>query len=126
MAKKQQRQHQSGNPARRSPARSGPASAPVSPFRRTLNRHSARPLIVMHGMPRWVVPVAMGLALVLGLFLSGPWAPLGVFLLVLVALFVLWLFALSWPVLPPGGRLARGAVVVALFGLAWLKASGTM
>jgi hypothetical protein len=43
-----------------------------------------------------------------------------------VALFVGWLFALSWPVLTPGGRVARGLVFVALVGLVALKAAGRL
>jgi len=77
-------------------------------------------------MPRWVVPVAMGLFLVGGLFLSGSLAWLGTALLVVVALFVAWLYALSWPVLTAGGRIARGLVLIGLIGAVYLKATGSL
>lgn len=120
----QQRQHQSGNPARRAdaagrPAR--PAAPPPSPARARLNRASAPLLIRMHALPRWVVPVVMGLLLAGGLFVSG-W--LGTLMLAIVTAFITWLFALSWPVLTPGGRMARGLVAVALLGFTVLKATG--
>ena len=120
----QQRQHQSGNPARRTasagkPAR--PAAPPPSPARARLNRASAPLLIRMHALPRWVVPVVMGLLLAGGLFVSG-WP--GTLMLAIVTAFIIWLFALSWPVLSPGGRVARGMVAVALLGFTILKATG--
>ena len=120
----QQRQHQSGNPARRAAAagRPGrPAAPPPSPARARLNRVSAPLLIRMHALPRWVVPVVMGLLLAGGLFLSS-W--LGTLLLAIVTAFITWLFALSWPVLTPGGRVARGLVAMALLGFTILKATG--
>lgn len=75
-------------------------------------------------MPRWVVPVVMGLLLAAGLFLDDSLAWLGTLLLLVVTLFVGWLYALSWPVLAPSGRMARGLVLVALIGFTALKASG--
>jgi hypothetical protein len=124
-----QRQHQSGNPARRAASGGGttrPAAPPPSPARTRLNRASAPLLLWMHALPRWVVPVVMGLLLAGGLFLSGSLTWLGTLLLAVVAGFVSWLFALSWPVLTPGGRLARGLVAVALIGLTALKAAGRL
>jgi hypothetical protein len=119
----QQRQHQSGNPARRAAAGrpDRPAAPPPSPARARLNRVSAPLLIRMHALPRWVVPVVMGLLLAGGLFVSG-W--LGTLLLAIVTAFIFWLFALSWPVLTPGGRVARGLVAVGLLGFTILKATG--
>lgn len=134
-AKRQpQRQHQSGNPARRAAApaagRQGAATraaaAPPSALRASLNRISAPALLWMHRLPRWAVPVAMGLLLTAGLFLGGSLTWLGALLLLIVALFVAWLLALSWPVLSGGGRFARGMVAVALFGLTALKAAGRL
>ena len=80
----------------------------------------------MHRLPRWLIPVVMGLSLATGLFLAGDWAWLGVALLAFVALFVIWLYALSWPVLTPSGRFGRGLVTAALLGLVVLKAIGRL
>ncbi len=80
----------------------------------------------MHSLPRWVVPVVMGLLLAGGLFLSDSLAWVGTILLAVVTVFVAWLYALSWPVLTPGGRLARGLVAVALLGFTALKATGRL
>ena len=44
----------------------------------------------------------------------------------MVALFIGWLFALSWPVLTPVGRMARGLVFLALLGMVWMKAAGRL
>jgi hypothetical protein len=56
--------------------------------------------------------------------MTGPLAWLGAILLVLVTLMLAWLTALSWPVITPGSRLLRGGVVLALGGIAVLKAMG--
>ena len=80
----------------------------------------------LHGMPRWVIPVVMGLLLATGLFLSDSWAWLGALMLLAVSAFLAWLLALSWPMLTTGGRLARALVVGAVLGLAALKALGKL
>lgn len=132
MANKKQRHYQSGNPARRaagapSPNRDGGSSAAApSGFRAVFNRTSAPLLVTLHSLPRWVLPVVMGLLLAGGLFLSGSWGWLGAVLLGLVALIVLWLFTLSWPVLTPGGRVGRGLVLLGLAGMTALKALGRL
>lgn len=131
MANKKQRHYQSGNPARRaagapSPARAQQQSAGTSETRSLLNRVSAPILLAMHALPRWVVPVIMGLLLAGGLFLSGPWNWLGAVLLGLVTLIVLWLYVLSWPVLPPAGRVGRALVVIGLAGITVVKAMGKL
>jgi hypothetical protein len=123
------RQYQAGRrPATTSSAAgasSGPAPAP-SAARRRFTAASAPVLLWMHGMPRWIVPVVMGLLLAGGLFLSGSWAWLGTVFLAIVGLFLLWLFLLAWPVLTPTGRLVRALAVVAVAGLAVLKATGRL
>lgn len=75
-------------------------------------------------MPRWVVPVLMAIMLFLGLILTGPYAWIGTVLLVIVGLFVLWLSALSWPILTGSARLMRVLVTGAVLGVAALKALG--
>lgn len=124
------RRSSSGNPSGRksSANQSGrskqPAQAQGSSARRTLERYSARPLVTLHGMPRWLVPVALAVLLFVGLLLSGPWGWLGAVFLIIIGLFVTWLTALSWPILTPSSKMIRVVVAVALFGLAVLKAMG--
>lgn len=80
----------------------------TTPLRRTVERRSAAPLAWLAARPRWV-PFLVVLALLLG----GLFAPsaVGAALLVLLALLLGWLTYLSWPRLPPGGRLARLAIL---------------
>jgi len=73
-----------------------------------------------------MVPIGMALMLAGGLFLEGSLAWLGTLLLLFVSMFVGWLYAMSWPVLTPGGRAARGLVVGGLIGLTALKATGRL
>jgi hypothetical protein len=92
--------------------------------RRSLERWSAPALVTLHNMPRWIVPVLMAILLFLGLILSGPYAWIGTAMLVIVGFFVLWLSALSWPILTGSARLMRVLVTGAVFGVAVLKALG--
>lgn len=129
MANKKQRQYQSGNPARRAAGTPSPkrqAAPEPSGLRARFNRVSAPLLITLHRMPRWVLPVVMGLLLAGGLFFHGALNWLGTAMLGIVVLVVLWLFVLSWPVLTPGGRAGRALVLVGLIGLTVLKAMGRL
>ncbi len=120
----------SGNPSGRSSSggpskgKKQPAQQQGSSARRTLERYSAGPLVTLHGLPRWLVPVALAVLLFVGLLLSGTWGWLGALFLIVIGLFVTWLTALSWPILTPSSKLIRVVVAVALFGLAVLKALG--
>lgn len=76
--------------------------------------------------PRWLLLVLTGLFLFLGLIQTGDLAWLGVVFLSIVTLFFAWLLALSWPAIPPSGRLLRGVVVLALVGITILKAVGRL
>lgn len=126
-AQKRPSKQRSGNPARRNqPPRKSPPPPSKSNFRTGLERFSAPILIRLHAMPRWILPVVMGLALTAGLFVSGPWAWLGAVLLVFIALFLVWMFVLAWPVLSPGAKFARILVVAGLLGMAALKAMGRL
>lgn len=111
----------SGNPARR---HAQPAAPTAPPARRTLERLSAPVLVTLHALPRWLVPVLLATALFVGLILSGSWAWLGAVLLVVIAVFLSWLTALSWPILTPASRGIRVVVSASLFGIAVLKAMG--
>jgi hypothetical protein len=87
-----------------------------SDARRELERRSAGPLLVLHRMPRWLIPLIMAVLMLLGLFISAPWA--GIFI-VAIAVFLAWLLVLSWPVIMPGSRFFRLIViaVVAVVGV---------
>lgn len=103
-----------------------PPAPPASPWRAALNRFSAPLLVRMHALPRWLVPIGLGLLMALGFFLSGSWAWLGTVAMALVTVFIGWLFALSWPVLTITGRMARGIVTLGLVGITYLKATGQL
>lgn len=81
-------------------------------------------LRALHGAPRWLMVVLPAAVLFGGLVTTGPWRWLGAALLLVVAAFLCWLLALSWPVLSTGSRLTRLLTVVAVAGLAVLKALG--
>ena len=91
----------------------------ASQARSSLERSSARPLVMLHQLPVWVVPIVLAGLLVTGLAVPG-W--LGAVALVLVAAFLGWLAALSWPRLGPGPRLLRVAAVVGLLVIAGIQA----
>jgi len=122
------KRHPARRPQKR-PAKSGhrnPAAAaapvtPASPWRRALERWSAVPLLVLHKMPTWLVPVVLAVLLLAGL--AAPWAWAGVFLLV-VGVFLGWLLLLSWPITSGSGRLLRLVAVVAVFGAAFARLTG--
>src|SRR5690242_13653146 len=86
----------------------------ASQARSTLERSSARPLVLLHQLPVWLIPLVLA-----GLLVTG-W--LGAVALVLVAAFLSWLAALSWPRLGPGTRLLRVAAVVGLLVIAGIQA----
>jgi hypothetical protein len=81
---------------------------------------SARPLLVMNRLPRWLLPVLLAILLVTGLAISGL---LGAVLLLVLVLFLAWLVFLSWPVLPATTRIIRLVIVVAILGAAVLQAT---
>ena len=91
----------------------------ASDARRSLERSSARPLVMLHQLPVWVLPIVLAGLLVTGLAVPG-W--LGAVALVLVAAFLGWLAALSWPRLGPGTRLLRVAAIVGLLVIAGIQA----
>ena len=91
----------------------------ASQARSSLERSSARPLVLLYQLPVWLVPLVLTGLLVTGLAVPG-W--LGAVALVLVAAFLSWLAALSWPRLGTGSRLQRVAAVVALLVIAGIQA----
>lgn len=103
-----------------------PAAPPATGWRAALNRYSAPLLIRMHALPRWLVPTGLALLMLIGFFVGGSWAWVGTLALVVVTAFIGWLFALSWPVLTFGGRVARAIVTSSLVGITYLKATGQL
>ena len=89
-----------------------------------LERRSYPALVALTRVPRWLIVVLMAVCLFLGLIQTGDLAWLGAILLGIVAVFLGWLLALSWPVLGPGSRLIRLVTVLAVLGIAVMKALG--
>jgi Family of unknown function (DUF6703) len=90
----------------------------ASQARQALEQRSATPLLWMHQLPAWLMPLlAVGL-LVAGLAVRG-WA--GGVALVAVAVLLGWLAALSWPRLSAQSRLLRIVVVVVVLAAAVLR-----
>lgn len=89
--------------------------------RRALEERSAGPLAALHRMPRWVIPVIMGVLMLLGLFIEAAWA--GIFF-VLVAAFLGWLLALSWPVITQGSKMFRLLVILVVGGVGIMRLMG--
>jgi hypothetical protein len=91
----------------------------ASDARRTLEQSSARPLVLLHQLPVWVVPLLLAALLIAGLAVPG-W--IGAVALVLVAAFLGWLAAVSWARLTPSGRLLRVAAIAGLLVVAGIQA----
>ncbi len=78
-------------------------------------------LLRMSALPAFVIPATMGVLLFLGLALSADWAGI---LLIVIAVFLSWLTAVSWPVISTGSRVMRVAVDVGVLILGVLKLVG--
>jgi hypothetical protein len=83
--------------------------------RQSVERASLKPAAYLHHLPRWLPPVLVAAAFIGGLAVRG-WA--GAALLFVVAAFLAWLAALSWPALGAQGRAVRVLAVAVLIGLA--------
>ena len=92
----------------------------ASPARQATERRSARTLIYLHQLPRWVAPLLLVVFLITGLAVRGP---VGAVALCVVAAVLAWLAALSWPRLPAGGRLYRVLTVAIMLALAGYQAT---
>src|SRR5215471_16504650 len=112
-----------GSPADR-PAPAGGPARPATPdasgTRQAVERFSARPLVFLAQMPRWVV-----LVIVLGLLISGFAVPglIGAIALLLVAIFLGWLAYLSWPSINTQARAGRVVAVVCMLVIVVWQAS---
>lgn len=114
----------SGTPAKGGAPRSGPGRPPATGARASLERASYPILLRLRAIPRWIMVVLPGVLLFAGLVMPASLAWLGGLLLALVGVFLGWLLLLSWPVLGQSSRLLRLIVIVAVFGIAFLKAMG--
>ncbi len=126
------KRHPARRPQQRSPrtdqrpsatGRSGAETsrAPATGWRAALERRSAGPLIILHRLPSWLVPVLLAILLVAGLALPRP----AQILLLVPGVFLAWLLSLSWPITSASGRLMRLFVVALLFAATVLKSTGT-
>ncbi|MCW2883782.1 MAG: hypothetical protein QOE54_3951 [Streptosporangiaceae bacterium] len=68
-------------------------------------------MVYLHQLPRWALPVTMGILLLIGMVVTG-WP--GALALVVLAVFLGWFAYLSWPSLDPSGRLLRLAALAVL------------
>jgi hypothetical protein len=82
---------------------------------------SRGPLQTLNRVPRALVVIGLAALLVAGL-LAPPL--IGSVLLGVLGLFLMWLVALSWPVLPTGSRFMRVITVALVLGAAALRATG--
>lgn len=94
------------------------AAVVTSTFRASFERVSLPLLTRLSALPRWVPFLAILTLMVGGIFIPG-W---GWLLTVLVALFLGWLLALSWPRLSPVERLMRVAVIALAVAIAVVQA----
>ena len=89
----------------------------ASPARQAAEHRSAKPLLFLHQLPTWLLPLVLVALLVAGLAVKGPG---GAVALCGLAAVLGWLATVSWPHLSLNGRLGRIlgiAVVLALAGL---------
>jgi hypothetical protein len=80
----------------------------AKPGRQQMERRSAAPLLFLRQLPAWLIPVLFAVLVFGGLTVRGP---AGGVLLLLAAIFLGWLAAVSWPRLAPPGRAGRSAIV---------------
>jgi hypothetical protein len=92
----------------------------ASPTRHAVERRSARSLLYLHQLPRWVPPVVLVVLLVVGLAVKGP---AGAGALCALAAVLGWLAALSWPRLTAAGRAGRLVTILVLIAVAGYQAA---
>ena len=88
-----------------------PGQPGASETRQSVERFSARPLVFLTQLPRWVL-----LLIVLGLLISGFAVPgwIGAIALLVVGILLGWLAYLSWPSLNTSGRAGRVVALVCM------------
>jgi Family of unknown function (DUF6703) len=90
----------------------------ASGLRRGIERRSAAPLVFLHGLPKWVLPLALLAALIAGFTVPGA---AGGAALAAVAVILGWWAYLSWPMLAAPARLLRCATIVAVLAIAVIQ-----
>jgi hypothetical protein len=103
----------------------GPANQPAS-MRPQLEKASMPVLMRLTRVPRWLLVVGLALCLFLGLVLPRSLSWLGGILLLVVAFFLGWLLALSWPVLNGQSKFLRTLIVIVVVLLALFKFIGIL
>jgi hypothetical protein len=101
-------------------------AAPAGPgpsARERFEDFSAPILLRMQAMPGFLIPVTLGTLMFFGLTLNATWSGI---LLILIALFLFWLTAVSWPRVTTGSRILRIVVDVAVLVLGVLKLAGRL
>ena len=125
MAKKRVHRPDGSRPVQQPSARSATPrpGAPAEPRDlRDWFEDASRPVLArMQTMPSFIIPVALGVMLFLGLTLSAAWAGI---LLILIALFLGWLTAVSWPAIGSRSKVLRIVIDLAVLGLGGLKLLG--
>jgi uncharacterized protein DUF6703 len=104
-----------GTPAGRPTLASWPYTPGASETRLAVERFSARALVFLQQLPRWMLLLA-----VLALMLTGFFVPglIGAAALLLVGIFLGWLAYLSWPRVNASGRALRAIAVTGMVVLA--------
>lgn len=114
--------------AQKPKAPAGPPRAmptrPASPTRQKFEAFSYPIVQWLNGLPKFVVVVVPGLLLFLGLIQTGRLAWLGGILLLIVAVMLTWLTALSWPVIATRSKIVRVVIIVVVLGFAAFKFTG--
>ena len=103
----------------------GPANQPSS-MRPQLEKASLPILLRLTRVPRWLLVVGIALCLFLGLVMPRSLSWLGGILLLIVAFFLGWLLALSWPVINGQSKFLRVLIVIVVVLLALFKFIGIL
>ena len=103
-----------GSPGGRPVPAGRPGHPGASETRQAVERFSARPLVFLHQLPRWIL-----LLIVLGLLISGFAVPglIGAIALLLVVILLGWLAYLSWPSINASGRVLRVIALACMVGI---------
>jgi hypothetical protein len=128
MAKKRVHRPEGSRPipppaAQPSGSRTTASSAPGTSLRERFEDFSRPILLRMQAMPGFLIPVTLGILLFFGLTLNATWSGI---LLILIALFLFWLTAVSWPRITTGSRILRVVVDVGVLVLGVLKLAGRL